>query len=85
MRIFLAHTGKPNELTNSFNKDILSFLYVQEDRTEYKIKTISYLIDEIQKMPSGMTGKELYISLSKKGKRRFNTILNQLNYLVENG
>lgn len=83
MKIFLAQLGAPNKLLKEFKGDILGFLYTQEDRTEYKIKTISYLIDEIQKLPECKTSEELYNKLSRTGKRRYSTILNQLNYLVE--
>ena len=85
MRIFLAQTGSPEELLKDFKESPLDFLYHQEDRTEYKVKTISYLIDEIQNFPDCDTFDDFYNRLSKDGKRRYNTILNQLNYLVENG
>ena len=85
MRIFLAQTNSAEELLKEFKKDPLDFLYHQEDRTGYKIITISYLIDEIQKLPNCETFEEFYSRLSKDGKRRYNTILNQLSYLVEFG
>lgn len=84
MRVFLAKTAEPEILLENFTEDTLNFLYHQEDQTDYRVKTISYLIDEIQDIPKPETGNKLYDQLSKKGKRRYNTILNQLEYLVEN-
>lgn len=84
MRVFLSQTGTPKELLENFNNDLLGFLYYQEDRTEYKVKTISYLIDEIQNLTKEKDKFSIEY-LSKIGKRRYNTILNQLNYLCKNG
>lgn len=84
MRIFIAQIGNPEELLKEFKENTLNFLYHQEDRLEYRIKTVSYLIDEIQKLSNYNTFEELYEKLSKNGKRRCNTILNQLNFLLEN-
>lgn len=80
MKIFLALTGTPEEMMLEFIKEPLDFLYHQEDQTEYKVKTISYLIDEIQNI--GDKKSNLYNQLSKAGRRRYNTILNQLIYMV---
>lgn len=85
MKVFLAQTDSAEELLKEFKKDLLDFLYHQEDRTGYKIKTISYLIDEIQEFPDCETFEDFYNRLSKAGKRRYTTILNQLNYLIEFG
>lgn len=85
MKVFLAQTDSAEELLKEFKKDPLDFLYHQEDRTGYKIKTISYLIDEIQEFPDCETFEDFYNRLSKAGKRRYTTILNQLNYLIEFG
>lgn len=84
MKIFLAQTGLPEELLKDFKENPLDFLYRQEDRTEYKVKSISYLIDEIQKLPR-CNSDELYDLLSKEGKQRYNTILSQINYLGKDG
>lgn len=84
MRIFLARTGKPKEMLKEFETNTLNFLYLQEDETDYKIKTISYLINEIQNMKSTRP-RDIYNMLSKNGKRRYNCIKNQLNYLVKFG
>lgn len=83
MRVFIAITDEPKKLLEAFKDNPLEFLYHQEDRTGYKIKTISYLIDEIQEprlyaIQDGIPG-----ALSKEGKRRYNTILKQLEYLVK--
>ena len=85
MKVFLAQTDSAEELLKEFKKDPLDFLYHQEDRTGYKIKTISYLIDEIQEFTDCETFEGFYNRLSKAGKRRYTTILNQLNYLIEFG
>lgn len=87
MRIYLTKTADtPKKMLEHFKKSPLDFLYHQEDRTEYKVKTISYLIDEIQNLSTYDASEENFLNrLSKAGRRRYNTILNQLNYLVEFG
>lgn len=83
MKIFLAYTENPKNMLKNFKENLLDFLYHQEDKTEYKIKTISNLIDEIQDIPNNHSSEEIFDKLSISGKRRYTTILNQLKYMIK--
>lgn len=83
MKLFIMRTEDPEMLLEKFKQDPAGFLVHQEFMTKYKNKTIGQLLDEIQQKESEVTAEEIYASLSKAGKRRYSTILKQLNYLIE--
>ena len=87
MRIYIQRIDDPNNLMEMFKNEPMAFLIEQEFMTDYKIKTISQLLDELQKIteesPEETTTEQTIALLSKEGKRRYNTILNQLKKLIE--
>lgn len=73
---WIAITDNQENMLNKFLNDTLMFLYEQEDKTGYRIKTISRLIDEIQ--DKNLKQEQIPDELSYIGKRRYNSIYNQI-------
>ena len=73
---WIAITDNQENMLNEFLNNTLMFLYEQEDKTGYRIKTISKLIDEIQ--DKNLKQEQIPVVLSCVGKRRYNSINNQI-------
>lgn len=73
---WIAITDNQENMLNEFLNNTLMFLYEQEDKTDYRIKTISRLINEIQ--DKNLKQEQIPDKLSCVGKRRYNSIYNQI-------
>ena len=73
---WIAITDNQENMLNEFLNNTLMFLYEQEDKMGYRIKTISKLIDEIQ--DKNLKQEQIPDELSCVGKRRYNSIYNQI-------
>lgn len=73
---WIAITDNQENMLNEFLNNTLIFLYEQEDKTDYRIKTISRLIDEIQ--DKNLKQEQIQDELSCVGKRKYNSIYNQI-------
>lgn len=75
----------PEEMFKEFKADTLSFLYNQEDLTDYEEEDISALINEIQSLPEVdlLTCDEIYERLSSNGKEVFIQVLEELEKMIK--
>lgn len=79
MKTFLTVTENPEKMLERFAVDPIGFLKTQD---YINLTTIKGLLNELQRLPESTKIDDIPAVLSKEGKRRFYSIVRQLDYLI---